>query len=149
MRYQQAGNAYFIRLERGEELIATLVDWCSHHQIHSGFLYGLGGVTSAELGYYELAEKKYHWQKHDDVVEILSLQGTITKEDDDTARMHVHAALGTREMMVVGGHVKRLVVGGTAEIKLIPGDVDIEREDDADVGLGLLDLENSHPGVFA
>lgn len=128
--------------------MATLTRWCGQRGIFSGFMYGLGGVQSAELGYYDLEQHQYHWHKRSDVVEILSLQGSISQANDDQAFLHVHATLGTDQLQAIGGHVKQLIVGGTAEIKLIPGDDAVKRQDDADTGLSLLDLEHTHPGAY-
>ena len=44
MEYRKFENTYFIRIDRGEEILASLAELCTKEQITLGTLYGIGAV---------------------------------------------------------------------------------------------------------
>ncbi|MBI4159907.1 DNA-binding protein [Candidatus Wolfebacteria bacterium] len=61
-------------------------------------------------------------------------------EDDNMGKVviHAHGSFSDKEMKVVAGHVKRLVVSATCEIFLTAMDGKLEREYSEEIGLNLL-----------
>jgi predicted DNA-binding protein with PD1-like motif len=137
MQYKKIEGGYLLRFDLGEELIRKFTEFCREQNVQTGFFHGLGGVTSAEIGYYELQEKEYKFQELSDLVEIISLNGNVALKDDEPF-IHMHGVLGDRELRAHGGHIKELRVGGTAEISLTVYDEKIERKPDEQTGLSLL-----------
>ena len=52
MKYKQITDEYLIRLEKGEEIVASLTGFCAEHDIKSGWVTGIGGVQRASVGYF-------------------------------------------------------------------------------------------------
>ena len=49
MEYRKIGEAYYIRMDRGDEIISTLLELCEKETISSAVFSGIGGCQSAEL----------------------------------------------------------------------------------------------------
>lgn len=140
MKYQRSKDQWLIRLNKGEFLIESLTKFVQNEQIKGAWISGLGGALWAELGFYELAQKQYHWKKFEKLLEITSLQGNIAWKDAQSA-LHIHGTFTDENMQAIGGHVKELAVSGTCELLLHhASDVRLTRSHDEAIGLALLDV---------
>lgn len=143
MKIRALNEAYLLRLERGEELIAALENFAINSSVDGGFFHGLGGAESAEIGLYTISgDKKYHFKKFSGDLEVVSLNGNIARDESGNVMVHCHATISGMDLKAYGGHVKNLVVGGTLEllIDLRPGA--ITRKLDDNIGLKLMNLDD-------
>lgn len=141
MKYRSDGHSWLVRFEKGEKLVEGLVNVVRQENIRGGWVSGLGGALSAELGFYHLEEQTYEWKKFDQLLEIVSLQGNIAWQDDKPV-LHIHGSFSDKNMHAFGGHVKELVTGGTAEVMIHRWNEqdDLSRVKDEGTGLNLLGL---------
>lgn len=129
-----------ICLSKGDLLIKSLIEEVKKQNISGAWINGLGAAEWAEIGFYDLPNKKYNWSKINQPLEILSLQGNIAWKDGEPV-IHIHGVFSDDKMNTIGGHVKELEVAGSCEIFIILiGDTRIERGYDEDTGLNLLDI---------
>ena len=49
MEYRKIGDNYYIRMNRGDEIISNLLEICEKESIPSAVFSGIGGCQSAEL----------------------------------------------------------------------------------------------------
>ena len=133
------GYNWVVRLEKGEKLIESLTELVKKENIKGAWISGLGGAISAELGYYSLEEKEYHWKTLDKLLEITSLQGNVSWVDGEP-KLHIHGSFSDENMQAFGGHVKELTVGGTCEVMMHALQAELTRSQNDDTGLELLDL---------
>ena len=49
MEYRKIGETYYVRMDRGDEIIRNLLDICEKERIPSAVFSGIGGCQSAEL----------------------------------------------------------------------------------------------------
>ncbi len=135
------GYNYTLRFDRGEKLVESLLAFVREQKIKGGWIVGLGGLSEAELGYYNLGFKNYHWKKYQTLLELASLTGNIAWNGDELA-LHLHATVSDTDMNTYGGHFKEGIVSGTAEIFIHSwlAQEKLKREHDEDTGLNLLDL---------
>jgi predicted DNA-binding protein with PD1-like motif len=141
MTFKPSGQKFLIRLFKGEEIISTLTKFCEEQNIQSAWISGLGGSTQITLGYYNLAEKSYHWKDFSGDLEIVSLTGNVSVHDSKPF-LHIHTTISNEELQCFGGHLKSGIVAATLEIVLEKLDSSIERKMDDEVGLNLLDLQS-------
>ncbi len=141
MTYRFDGFNYVVRLEKGEQLIASLEELVAKEQISGAWLSGLGAALWVELGYYDLENKEYIWKRIDETLEITGLTGNVAWSDGKPA-LHIHGSFSDKSMNGYGGHVKELSVGGTCEVFLhmLQGNEKLQRKQDKDTGLNLLDV---------
>lgn len=140
MRYKFDGYNWLVRLEKGEQLIASLTELVKKENIQAAWISGLGAAQQAELGFYKLDDKEYSWKAFDQLLEITGLQGNISWMDGEP-KLHIHGNFSDENMQTFGGHVKELTVGGTCELLLHRIYVSkLSRKHDDAVGLPLLDI---------
>jgi len=140
MKFIQNNDAYIIRLETGEELLAQLTGFCAEHNIKSGYIAsGLGSVQRATVGYFNQRKKKYIFRRIKDVVELVNLSGNIS-EIDSKPFLHLHATVSSMNNKASGGHLHHAIIGATAEIIIRKFDHSLSRKLDQETGLNLLEL---------
>lgn len=141
MTYKYDGYNWLVKLTKGDLLVESLTEVVKKEGIKGAWISGLGGALWAELGWYDLENKKYHWQKRDDLPEITSLQGNVAMKDDQPI-LHIHATLSDKNMQAVGGHVKEIASAGTIEVLLHRWyeESGLVRTEDESTGLTLLDV---------
>lgn len=141
MKHLKTTQGIVVKLERGEELIATLTAWCEREGIQNAIFSGIGAVEHVEIGYYDLATKTYVFKKHDEIFEVGSMQGNVALVDGKPF-IHAHAVLSRCDdsLSCIGAHIKSAVVAVTLEIFLTPLESRTTRALDANIGLKLLDL---------
>lgn len=139
MKSLNTSTGYVVRLEKGEELYATLEDFAREQKIKGAFLTGLGGLTQALIGYYNLERKKYVFRHVKGVKELVSLNGNIAKIGDSIA-LHLHGVVSDDRNKSYGGHIKEAICGGTIEIHIVTLDTELTRKPNPEIGLPLLEL---------
>jgi len=141
MKTRDVERGYVLALERGEECIATLTDFCQRRGIHAAVFQGIGALERVEVGYYDLTRREYYFRSEDGVYEVASMQGNVALVDGRPF-VHAHAVLSRCDetLACIGAHLKVGYVAVTLEVFMTPLDTTIERRFDEGVGLMLLHL---------
>ena len=132
MEYRQFDDTYVIRLDRGDEIIASITDFCEKENVQLGYLEGLGAADHAVIGLYDVGERFYHKTEVNGPMEITSLVGNITTKDGETY-LHLHINLCDETMAVKGGHLNECRISATSEIIVRKIDGRVERLHDTEV----------------
>ena len=90
MDYRKFGESYYIRLDKGDEIINSVLTICKKEDIKSATYSGIGGCSSADIQTF-LPEKREFEQNHlEGMLELVSLTGNVvTDENDDTITIHM------------------------------------------------------------
>lgn len=141
MQAKDVEKGFVIKLERGEELIAALTDFCAQRGVRSAIFQGIGAVERVEIGYYSLETREYFFRKDDSVFEVAAMQGNVALVDGKPF-IHAHAVLSRcdESLQCIGAHIKSAHVAVTLEIFMTVLDTSIERKLDDGIGLKLLSL---------
>ncbi len=137
MEYRRFGDAYVLRLDRGEEIIAALTDFCRREDVALGSVEGIGAADHALIGLYDVPTRQYHKTAFDEPLEITSLLGNISRMDGEVY-LHLHINLCRADMSVIGGHLNECRISATCElfVRRLEGVVE-RRTDEAVTGLNL------------
>lgn len=130
-------TTYILRLDKGDEFIASLIQFCESEKIEAGYFSGIGLTQELILSYYDIERRRYEDHELNEQMEITGLTGNVAAEGYKTI-IHSHGTFGDARMNVIGGHVKKLVVGATCEIVLQKLKGKLERAPDAETGLNLM-----------
>ena len=131
---------YLLRLERGEDVLPTISEFCKRKGILSGSFRAIGAVERAKIGFYNLAEKKYGDIVYPEAREVTSMTGNIAQVDG-VPFVHAHAVLTDMvKNECIGGHVFEAKVAVTLEVHLVAFNENIARKMDGTIELKLLDL---------
>jgi predicted DNA-binding protein with PD1-like motif len=120
MKYHHFGSGrYVLRLDPGEEVVASLVEFAGQRGITAGWISGLGSLDHAVLGFLDPDEKVYLKRTFDERLEIGTLTGNVGVDEDGKPFVHVHAVLSPRELLAYTGHLHEGKVGVVAEVLVI------------------------------
>jgi predicted DNA-binding protein with PD1-like motif len=135
-------NVHFIKMEKGEDILETIVNYCKEVDLKSGVVYGLGAVEKASLGFYELNSKTYLTNDYNFNAEILNCTGNIAKNKETGEYIvHIHMTIGDAEGKTFGGHLlPGNPISVTGEFTIFEIDTILEREVDDEFKLLLLSL---------
>ena len=115
MKAKKVENGYFLRIDKGEEIVSTITDFIARENIRSGAVAGIGALTKVELGYFDRNGKEYLKKTFNNVYELLSLTGNVAYIDNKPI-LHAHCMLGDADYNVTGGHLFKGTVAVTGEI---------------------------------
>ena len=139
MLYQKFDNTYVIRLERGDEVVASLLSLAEKEKIALANVSGIGACDSAIIGVYKLSEKKYYSNHLLGDMEITCLAGNITTMDGKPY-VHVHATLGMADGSAKGGHLNEAIISATGELMVTAVNGSVDRFKDEASGINFLKL---------
>ena len=139
MIFQTFGERLQVRLESGDAVVASLTELLERRGIGFAVLSGLGALRQARIAYLNVESHEYEAHDYEEQVELVSLIGNANLRDGRPF-LHLHAALGRRDMSTVGGHVEELIANPTVEVWVQPEAGSVRRVFDASVGMALMDL---------
>ncbi len=138
MEFRKYSEKYYIRLDKGDEILASIISLCEREGIKTAQLQGIGGCEKAAVGVFDLAKKDYDRVEIAALLELISLDGNIT-EHDGRPYLHAHASFAYHgadgKPAILSGHLLEAVIGLTGEIVLTPADGSITRRYIPELGI--------------
>ena len=132
-------KTYALVCEKGDEFISELQGFAEQHSLAASHFAAIGAFSEAVLGYFDRQEMDYKKIPVNEQVEVLSLNGNITL-DDNQYKVHAHAVFGKADASAVGGHILEAHVWPTLEVVVEESPKYLVRRTDSETGLALLDL---------
>ena len=123
MDYRRLGSACYIRMDRGDEMIAAILEVCRREGIASATYTGIGGCQSAEIQTFIPEKGQFETEQYEGLLELISFMGNVITDDSGTLHHHTHALYAfvqDGQHRVISGHIKSSTVLYTAEIELRP-----------------------------
>ncbi len=128
-----------LKLEKGDEIIATLTQFVNDEGITAGFITGIGAVCNLELGYFDADKKEYSRKRFDDEYELINLTGDISLVDS-RGFVHAHITISDSNFSVYAGHLFSGTISVTGELMITTIPTELHRAHDDETGLNLFDL---------
>ncbi len=145
MEFERFGDHYVLRLNPGEEVKSTLLDFLDREGIGGGEFHGFGGFCRVRLSYFDVTTRQFKPHEIDEQVEVVSLLGNVARENGKPI-VHMHAAVSDAQSHTSSGHLVEGVVRPTLEVFLTRFAGEIRREKDPATGLDVLALPNTTRG---
>lgn len=136
MEYRKFKNKIIVRLDKGEEVIESLLNLTKKEKIKLASVSALGATNKFTVGLFNVEEKKYYSSLYEGDFEIVSLTGTLSLKDGEIYP-HIHMSAGNKDNVVYGGHLNSCFISATCEIVIDIIDGVVEREFNQEVGLNL------------
>jgi predicted DNA-binding protein with PD1-like motif len=136
MEYRKFGNTYVIRIDRGEEIVASLKEICRKEKIFCASVQAIGAVDDFEIGLFNVETKKYCSEHYLFPAEVTSLLGTVTEKEGEPY-LHLHMTAADADHKCYGGHLNSAVISATCEMVVTLIDGKVGRRSDAETGLNL------------
>lgn len=143
MEYRKIGETYYVRMDRGDEIISSLLEICEKESIPSAVFSGIGGCQSAELQVFIPETGSFETEQLEGMLELVSLNGNVVRDENNKLFHHTHALFTFKkyEHGIAEGHLKSSTVLYTAEIELRPTvGGSIGRKYDPETGTGFWDF---------
>lgn len=150
MEYRRYEDAYYIRLDRGDEVLTSILNVCEREKISSATYSGIGGCDEAQIQTYLPEKNEFETRTLAGMLELASLTGNIIADDEGGLYQHAHAVFAYKDgesHRVAAGHVKTITIRYTAEIELKPvrcGAIKWRR--DPETGTGFWSFPDSQHG---
>jgi uncharacterized protein len=113
-----AAHVYQVRFSTGDEILSGLQELAEKHHITSAYITGLGGLSTALLGWGDPANGAFKKVPIEDKAELVSLVGDISMRNDKPY-VHLHAVVGFKDGSTKAGHVIEAHVAPIAEIAVV------------------------------
>ena len=140
MDYRKYGDTYYIRLDRNDEVLSSVLKVCKNEDIKSATFSGIGGCGRAEIQTFIPETGKFEMNEITGMLELVSLTGNIVTDNNGEYYQHTHAVFAHKDgdkHCVTAGHIKSILISYTAEIELRPViGGEIKRQYDAETGTG-------------
>lgn len=126
MRSFNVKKVHILRVDRGEEVVSSIVRACDELGIRSAVLSGLGLLSKTRLAVFNPDEERYETFDINTPMELASLTGNVSLKDGKPFA-HIHVVLGSQGR-TAAGHLVEGYVGGTCEIAVIEMDGELRRD---------------------
>ncbi len=123
MDYKKFGNSIYARFDRGDEVLSGILSICKKENVLSATFSGIGGCGDITVSTYIPEKNDFIPHNKTGVLEMISINGNISANDNNEIFEHTHAMfsyLENGEVKFLGGHLARAVVSYTAEIEIKP-----------------------------
>lgn len=130
MEYKRFDNTVVIRMDRGEEVLATLKEVALKENIKLASVSALGACDHFVAGVFKVDTKEYIKNVFDGDYEITALVGTINTMKGEYYS-HIHITCGDEKGNCFGGHLNEARISVTCEmvVTIINGSVDRKKDD--------------------
>jgi len=139
MESQGTRYGWALKVEPGEEIIATIQAFAAAQKLRAGAIFGIGAVGETELGFFVPGTREYVRRTFTGDHEIGALTGNLS-ELDGAPFPHCHMVLAGEDFVAYAGHLFRSVVSVTCEVQLITDPGVFKRVPRPDLGFSPLRL---------
>lgn len=122
MEYRRFGGAYYIRLDKGDEVVSSILAICEDEGVGSATYVGIGGCSEAQIQTFLPEAGEFETRTLRGMLELVSLVGNVVA-DGEGLHHHTHATFSYKEgdeHRLAAGHMRSITVLYTAEVELRP-----------------------------
>ncbi len=141
MESARKGDKIIARLNKGEEIVQSIEDVCTKHDITLGEISAIGAVNNVKIGLYNPEKKDYDKTVFNENMELCSLVGNVTTKDGDIYP-HLHVTLADENYTIKGGHLYRADIIATCEVVITEIEGTVERQHDPETELDLMSFSS-------
>jgi len=138
VKHQRTRYGHVLRLDPGEEIVASLRAFAEAEGLRCGLVSGLGAVGRTELGFFVRATGTYVRRVFEGEHEIGVLTGNLS-ELDGRPFPHCHIVIAGEDFVAHAGHLFSGVVTVTCEIQLVTDPAMLRRVARPDLGFNPLE----------
>jgi uncharacterized protein len=131
-------RTFVLVCETGDEAMRALTSFAAEQRLGGSHFTAIGAFSRAVVAYFDWTSKEYRHISIVEQVEVLSLVGDVTLENDKP-KVHAHAVLGKADATAHGGHLIEGWVRPTLEVVITEAPRHLQRRLDPESGLALID----------
>jgi len=139
MDYKKIGEIFYVRIDKDEDVLGTIMEICKKEHILTGQFQGIGACGTATVSTYLPNIDDFTDHTVSGMLEMVSLMGNITMDDNGAPFLHSHAVFSyldtTGKPAVLAGHLTKAIISYTGEISILPAKETIGRMIDSKTGI--------------
>jgi uncharacterized protein len=135
---RSSDGRYLLVFAKDEDFMETLKGFLEKERIGASRLAGIGAFRRATIAYYRREKQDYDRVEIDEQVELTSLVGNSSLDEEGGVKIHAHVNLGRSDMSVIGGHLMEGEVWPTLELFVEPLDAAVVRKMDEETRLPMI-----------
>lgn len=124
MDYWRVKDKIYLRLDKGEDIPESVLAVCRREKINSAVFHGIGACSEAVIATYIPEKNEFLEHKIKGMLEMISLEGNITRDDEGGLQSHAHVMYSymndSGKIEYFGGHLISAVTWFTAEMVVEP-----------------------------
>lgn len=136
---QNGHRTWVLAFHKGDEVMAGITEFAGKQHVTSAHLTAIGAFASATLAWYDVSQKAFRTIPVRSEVEVVSLIGNITADQDNSPLVHIHCAASDRNGKMTGGHLLEAQVSVTLELFLTEEPTPVHKVMDDEMGLKLIE----------
>ncbi len=144
MDYKRIDNTVYLRIDKDEEVVSSILKVCKQEKILTAWMQGIGACGSVTVSTYLPESDTFTDHTASGMIEMISLTGNISREKDGEPFLHCHGVFsyldGNGEPVVLAGHLSEAVINYTGEILITAAKMVIGRMTDPKTGVDVWDL---------
>ena len=82
MDYRKMGGTVYIRIDRGDEIISSILEICRKERIRSAVYSGIGGCNEAQIQTFDPEKKAFATRTLKGMLELVSMTGNIFTDEN-------------------------------------------------------------------
>lgn len=137
--HEDGQRTYAVVFGTGDEFMSGIKSFAAENGLDASQFTAIGAFSHALLGFFDFEKKDYLKIPVEEQVEVLSLVGDITREEDGV-EVHAHVVLGQVDGTARGGHILEAHVRPTLEVIVTESPGHLHRKTDKETGLTLISL---------
>lgn len=136
---RKVDNTYILRLDRGDDIIPVIKEFCEQNNITAGIISGFGVAGNLKLICFDGKTRTPKTKSFEGDYEITSLLGNISYVDNELFP-HLHITLVDYDFKAFGGHLVEGKIGLTGEIFIQTLNTRIDRIKNEETGINIINL---------
>jgi uncharacterized protein len=133
-------KTFALIFETGDEVAAGLLEFAKKSSMGAAHFTAIGAFRDVVLGYFDWGVKDYKRIPLREQVEVLSLIGDVSWDEQTGPKVHAHVVVGRSDGTAHGGHLLEAHVRPTLEVILVESPKHLQRKYDPESRLSLIRL---------
>lgn len=137
MESKKLGSKIYLRVDKGEDVLESIIETCKEYDVKSATFSGLGACQRVVIGTYIPEKDDFQLHTKETILEMINLTGNITYDLNNQKRQfHAHGIfsyLDNGQIQYFGGDLKKAEIMYTGEITIEPVDGIITKKYDPNV----------------
>jgi uncharacterized protein len=133
-------KTFAVIMQSGDEATESLRDFAKEKRLAASQFTAIGAFSDVVLGYFDWQKKDYKKIPVQEQVEVLSLVGDISLDEQGQPKVHAHVVLGRADGTTLGGHLLKAHIRPTLEVIVVESPEHLQRKYDPESKLALIEL---------
>ena len=136
---QNGSKTWVLAFHKGDEVMGGITEFARRKHLTAAHFTAIGAFSDATVAWYDVSRKTFRPIPVRSEVEVVSLIGNVTADEDNSPLVHIHCVVGDPNGSLRGGHLLDAHVSVTLELFLTEEPTSVHKVMDKEIGLKLIE----------